>query len=131
MLICPMKDTCETRVTDPAAVAYVVERLSGERELADMAEMFKALADPTRIRIIESLSLRELCVCDLSASLGLSQSAMSHQLRLLRHLGLVRFRKVGKICYYSLDDDHVADLLSAVRGHSVHSKRNNKVEVSK
>ncbi len=116
------KDTCETRLTDSSAVEHVVERLSGERELAGMAEMFKALAEPTRIKIIEALSLRELCVCDLSVVLGMSQSATSHQLRLLRHLGLVRFRKAGKVCYYSLDDDHVSELLSAVREHNLHKR---------
>ncbi|VAX22695.1 Transcriptional regulator, ArsR family [hydrothermal vent metagenome] len=116
------KDTCGIRLTDSAAVEHVAKRISGERELAGMAEMFKALAEPTRIKIIEALSLRELCVCDLSVVLGMSQSATSHQLRFLRHLGLVRFRKAGKICYYSLDDDHVSELLSAVREHNLHKQ---------
>lgn len=79
--------------------------------VAVLAELFKVLGDPTRIRIAYALSLEELCVCDISNLLGVSQSAVSHSLRALRQMKLVRFRKEGKIAYYALDDEHVARLL--------------------
>ncbi|HYM00873.1 MAG TPA: metalloregulator ArsR/SmtB family transcription factor [Blastocatellia bacterium] len=76
-----------------------------------LAEMFKILGDPTRMRIAFALSREELCVCDLAHLLGVSQSAVSHSLRSLRQMRLVRFRKEGKTVYYSLDDDHVAHMI--------------------
>ena len=76
-----------------------------------LAETFKILGDPTRIKIAFALSKEELCVCDIANLLGVSQSAVSHSLRTLRQMKLVRFRKEGKIAYYTLDDDHIANLL--------------------
>ena len=76
-----------------------------------LAETFRALGDPTRVRILDALSHGELCVCDLAAVLSLSQSAVSHQLRFLRSLRLVKPRREGRMVFYSLDDRHVVDLL--------------------
>ncbi|MEP7274653.1 MAG: metalloregulator ArsR/SmtB family transcription factor [Acidobacteriota bacterium] len=76
-----------------------------------LAETFKLLGDSTRIRIAFALSREELCVCDLANLLGISQSAASHSLRVLRQMRLVRVRKEGKIAYYALDDHHIASLL--------------------
>lgn len=76
-----------------------------------LAETFKILGDQTRIKIAFALSREELCVCDIANLLGVSQSAVSHSLRTLRQLKLVRFRREGKIAYYTLDDDHIANLL--------------------
>lgn len=81
------------------------------------AETLKVLGDPTRLRIVHALSSEELCVCDLATLLGMSQSVVSHSLRALRQMRLVRFRKAGKIAYYSLDDAHVATLLVGVVRH--------------
>jgi DNA-binding transcriptional ArsR family regulator len=78
---------------------------------AGLAGIFKTLSDPTRIKILYGLSKTELCVCDLARLLGKSDSAVSHQLRVLRNQKLVKFRKEGKIAYYSLDDDHIHQLL--------------------
>jgi ArsR family transcriptional regulator, lead/cadmium/zinc/bismuth-responsive transcriptional repressor len=75
-----------------------------------LAETFGALADPNRVRLISALLPGELCVCDLAAVLGMSQSAVSHQLRFLRTLRLVSARKDGRIVYYALADDHIRDL---------------------
>jgi ArsR family transcriptional regulator len=86
-----------------------------------MAETFRALGDPTRVRILHALSGRELCVCDLAALLDMTSSAVSHQLRLLRHLRLVRPRKAGRMVYYSLDDDHVVDLFQRCLEHVTHA----------
>jgi DNA-binding transcriptional ArsR family regulator len=76
-----------------------------------LAETFKILGDATRIRIAYALSLEELCVCDVANLLGMSNSAVSHSLRALRQMKLVRMRKDGKIAYYALDDDHIGNLL--------------------
>jgi len=81
-------------------------------EAQDLAAIFSVLADPTRVRLVAALAERELCVCDLANVLGLRQSTVSHQLRLLRALRVVRFRKEGRVAYYALDDAHVTGLLA-------------------
>ena len=86
-----------------------------------LAETFKALSDPTRVRIISALSHTELCVCDLAATLGMSQSAVSHQLRTLRQLHLIKSRKEGRQVYYSLDDDHIHELFRCGLDHVSHN----------
>ena len=77
-----------------------------------LAQTFKVLGDPNRVRITWALATQELCVCDLATLLGMSQSAVSHSLRALRQLRLVRYRKAGAIAYYKLDDDHISQLLA-------------------
>ncbi|MBM7867781.1 metalloregulator ArsR/SmtB family transcription factor [Heliobacterium gestii] len=86
----------------------------------DLAQLFKALGDPSRSRVLHALSFGELCVCDLASLLEISQSAVSHQLRLLRGLRLVKYRKDGKMVYYSLDDEHVRGLLRQGLEHVSH-----------
>ncbi len=110
-------DVCITNIVDQKKVNRVAKKLPSGDENRDMAEAFKALGDPTRLRIVQALTLEELCVCDLSALMDVSISAISHQLRLLRNLKLVKFRKEGKMAYYSLDDDHVKELISITREH--------------
>jgi len=85
-----------------------------------LAETFKALSDPTRVRIVSLLGKAELCVCDLAAALGMSQSAVSHQLRTLRDLRLVRWRREGRQIFYKLDDEHVSDLFYRGLDHVAH-----------
>lgn len=85
-----------------------------------LGELFKALGDPTRLRIISLLLENEVCVHTLEAVLGMSQSAISHQLRVLRQLNLVRFRKEGRHVYYALDDEHVRDLVKQGLLHVEH-----------
>lgn len=103
--------TCEQHAIHQDRVALVRERMRPDEEFFRLAELFAAMGDPTRVRLIFALSQRELCVCDLAAVLGLSVSAVSHQLRLLRGLRLVKYRREGRLAYYSLDDDHVDTLL--------------------
>jgi len=98
------------------AQGYLVGGLLATR----LAEVFKALSDPGRVRIISALSHTELCVHDLAAILGMSQSAVSHQLRSLRDLHLVRFRKEGRHVYYKLDDEHIHDLFYRGLEHIKH-----------
>jgi len=82
-----------------------------ESELERLALIFRVLGDPTRLKIFVALSGGEMCVCDLAAHLGLSESAVSHQLRRMRELALVKPRREGQVLYYALEDRHVADLL--------------------
>ena len=83
----------------------------------DLAELFKVFGDSTRIKIICSLFESEMCVCDLSVLLNISQSAISHQLRVLKSARLVKFRRAGKVIYYSLDDEHIKQIFDAGLHH--------------
>lgn len=86
-------------------------------EIATLAQIFKALADETRLKILWALGKREMCVCDLAAMLGLTESAVSHQLRLLRNLQLVTNRRAGVVLYYRLADNHVSQLIRITLDH--------------
>jgi DNA-binding transcriptional ArsR family regulator len=102
---------------DAASVRAARTAMPGDRMVRAIAETFSALSDPTRIRIISALGEQELCVLDLARFLGLTGSAVSHQLRLLRGQRLVKYRKEGKIAYYSLDDDHIRNLMEECIKH--------------
>lgn len=110
--------SCTAREVDAGAVSRVAERLAAERLMLRTTAIFDALADPTRFRILEALGIEELCVCDLAEVAGVSQSGVSHQLRLLRNLGLVSFRREGNRAVYSLSDDHVRVLLAQGVAHA-------------
>ena len=109
--------TCDTHAIDGDRVAAVQRRMPGAASFRHLAEIFGAMGDPTRLRILFALETEELCVCDLAALLGVSVSAVSHQLRLLRGLRLVKFRREGRLAYYSLDDHHVGALLELGMEH--------------
>lgn len=111
------KDTCEINVIDKDKIELAQKGMPDTTILAETAEVFSLLGDLSRIRILQALSTTELCVCDLAAILGTSSSAVSHQLRLLRAKGIVRFRREGKIAYYSLADEHVHQLLTQMIQH--------------
>jgi DNA-binding transcriptional ArsR family regulator len=102
---------------DAASVRAARTAMPGDRMVRALAETFSALSDPTRIRILSALGGQELCVIDLARFLGLTGSAVSHQLRLLRGQRLVKYRKEGKIAYYSLDDDHIRNLMEECIKH--------------
>jgi ArsR family transcriptional regulator, lead/cadmium/zinc/bismuth-responsive transcriptional repressor len=97
---------------DPPQARQAASALPHDGVVNALAETFRALADPTRIRIIAALSQRELCVLDLAKILNLTASAVSHQLRLLRGQRLVKYRKAGKAAFYALDDVHISHLLA-------------------
>jgi ArsR family transcriptional regulator, lead/cadmium/zinc/bismuth-responsive transcriptional repressor len=103
-------DLCDVTHLHPARVAELRRLLIDEHAVVDLAETFRALGDPTRVRMLDALSHGELCVCDLASLVGLSESAVSHQLRLLRSLRLVRPRRDGRMVYYALDDRHIMTL---------------------
>lgn len=104
------RESCDSLHTDPPRVEALRERLIAERSVGALAETFRMLGDPTRVRILDALSKAELCVCNIAALLGLSESAVSHQLRLLRNLRLVRSRRAGRRVFYALDDQHIISL---------------------
>ena len=111
-------DRCEVPCVEPERVETVRDRLSDARASQDLAETFRVLADPGRVRlIIALLEAGELCVCDLSAVTGLSETACSHNLRLLRSGRLVRYRKQGRNVYYRLDDAPIRLLLDVGLQH--------------
>lgn len=107
----------EPHTTDPAALERLRTRLLTGHSLQSVAEVFKLLGDPTRVRLLDALSHGERCVCDLATLVGLSESAVSHQLRLLRTARLVRVRRTGRMAFYALDDHHVIGLLQDTRKH--------------
>ena len=92
-------------------VKKVYSRLPRENDLYDLADFFRILGDSTRIRILYALKISEMCVWDLSHVVGISRSAVSHQLKILKQANLVRYRKEGKLVYYSVSDTHVSDFL--------------------
>lgn len=104
-------DICECELIHPEAVADVRKKMPHDEALYNLADFFKVFGDSTRVRILWALDTGELCVCDLAALLGMTKSAISHQLHSLRQADLVRFRREGKIVFYSLSDDHVKDIL--------------------
>ena len=109
-------DSCESPHEADAAEP-LRRRLIAPRSVAVLAESFRMLGDPTRVRILDALSKAELCVCHLAGLLGLSQSAVSHQLRLLRNLRLVRSRRAGRMVFYALDDQHILSLFEQGLAH--------------
>ena len=110
-------ESCSCNVIHKEVVENVKNKLPKEETLYDLAELFKVFVDSTRIKIICSLFESEMCVCDLSVLLNISQSAISHQLRVLKSARLVKFRRAGKVIYYSLDDEHIKQIFDAGLHH--------------
>jgi len=108
---------CEVVCINERKVAAARKAIKPDATLFKLAETFKVLGDATRTKIISALLQEELCVCDLTSLIGLSHSAISHQLRVLRNMNLVKYRKDGRIAYYSLDDDHISAILTAGLKH--------------
>ena len=111
-------EVCEVNCVHPEAVAQARAALPGEAHTAAATTFLKLLGDPTRLNLLSALSRTELCVCDLAAVVGLSESAVSHQLRLLRTGRLVAFRKEGRVVYYRLADEHVTTLIRSALDHA-------------
>ncbi|MGI6648833.1 MAG: ArsR/SmtB family transcription factor [Bacillota bacterium] len=103
-------DRCDITCIHEDSVKEVRERMIDVDIARSLAELFKTLGDPTRVNLLFALMNHELCVCDLAAVIGVSESAVSHQLRVLRNQKLVRFRRDGKVLYYSLADKHIEKL---------------------
>lgn len=105
-------DRCDCEVIHEDIVNQVRVKMPPDETLFDLAELFKIFGDSTRVRILWVLDESELCVCDISVLLNMTQSAISHQLRILKQANLVRHRREGKIVYYSLSDDHVKHIFN-------------------
>lgn len=114
-------DTCEHLCEHPQLICLAKAKIPPADAIISLAETFKILGDPTRIKILHALSTSELCVCDIAKALAMGQSAISHQLRILRSAKLVKYRKEGKSAWYSLDDDHVLNLMHQGLAHIKHS----------
>lgn len=110
-------ETCNCNVIHEDVVKRVKETIPNEEDLYELADLFKVFGDSTRIKIVCALFQSEMCVCDIAALLGMNQSAISHQLRVLKQARLVKFRKEGKVVYYSLDDDHVKGIFDQGLAH--------------
>ena len=111
------ENLCECSVIHSAVVEKVKKVLPKDEIIYDIAELFKVFGDSTRIKIITALMEHELCVCDIANIVNTTQSAISHQLRVLKQAKLVKYRKEGKVVYYSLDDEHVSQILQKGREH--------------
>lgn len=116
-----VQDTCEETCNGTESnLQSLKEAMIGETTTVALSDVFKALGDPTRVRIIYALMQKELCVHDLTVVLDMGQSAISHQLRVLRNLRIVKRRKVGKTVFYSLDDSHIEQIFAQTLNHVKH-----------
>ena len=103
-------EKCDCDVIHDDIVNKVKDKMPKEETLYDLAELFKVFGDSTRIKILWALDESEMCVCDIAVLLNMTQSAISHQLRVLKQANLVKNRKEGKVVFYSLDDEHVKQI---------------------
>ncbi len=113
-------DRCQELKIDPEKVCRVKSCMIVDEDALRLAEVFKVLGDHTRIKIIFALSCCEMCVCDIAEAIAMTQSAVSHQLRLMRNMKLVKYRKEGKSVFYSLDDEHILHLYRQGMEHVKH-----------
>ena len=111
------KDNCDCRIIHDDKVREARQRALGISATENLCQTFKALGDPSRLKILWALEYQEMCVCDLAVLLGITESAVSHQLRLLRTLRLVKNRRDGTILYYRLTDEHVSQLVRIALEH--------------
>jgi len=110
-------DICECTVIHEDTLQRVREKMPSEEPVYEVSELFRVFGDSTRARIICALNIEEMCVCDLSALLNMTQSAISHQLRILKVSRIVKSRKQGRVVYYSLDDEHIAKIFAMAFDH--------------
>lgn len=106
-----------TNIIHKETVEKVKNKLLDDDKIVDISELFKVFADSTRVKIINALLENELCVCDLTYLINSTQSAVSHQLRILKSSKLIKYRKVGKVVYYSIADDHVKEIFLTGKEH--------------
>lgn len=113
----PIESSCEVSYVHGETVKAIASEMPPQEAIFSMAETFKLLGDPTRLKLVHALSKGELCVCDLAAMLGVGSTAVSNHLRLLRGMRLVSYRREGKMAYYTLADDHITRLLAECLDH--------------
>ncbi len=115
-----MNDMCEIKCIDKKKVRQLTKTMPEQDKISAMAEIFKAISDPSRLKIVLALLNDELCVCDIAAVCGQTDSAVSHQLRILRTLKIVKNRRKGKSVLYTIDDNHVTSLITMSLKHVMH-----------
>ena len=113
-------ECCEVSIIHEDIVQKVADEIPKVDQLYELADLFKVFGDSTRVRILHVLSVSEMCVCDIAAILNMTQSAISHQLRILKNARLVKNRREGKVVYYSLDDEHVEHIFDQGMEHIKH-----------
>ncbi|NLL70215.1 MAG: helix-turn-helix transcriptional regulator [Epulopiscium sp.] len=113
-------EKCDCTLIHQDRVEQVITNMPKEEELQKLAQLFKVFGDYTRIKIIHALFECEMCVCDLAYLLDITQSAVSHQLRVLKQSNIVKYRREGKVVYYSLDDAHVQEIFAVGLSHIQH-----------
>ena len=113
-------EVCTCNIIHLDIVEKVKNNMIKEENAQDLGDFFKVLSEPTRIKILYALASSEMCVCDISNLLNMTQSAVSHQLKVLRTARLIKFRKEGKVVYYSLDDSHVENVFKQCLEHIMH-----------
>ncbi len=113
-------EICSEKCINKEKVEETLKTIPDDEEIRQMADIFKALSDPSRLKIVLALLGNEHCVCDIAQICNQTDSAVSHQLRILRTLKIVKNRRAGKIIYYSLDDDHVISLINMSLNHVRH-----------
>lgn len=107
-------------IFDEESIKYICENMLSDTYVSRLSSFFKVIGDESRVKIIYALSLREMCVNDIAEALGMTQSAVSHQLKLMKAEGHVKARRSGKNMFYSLDDEHVVDIMEEGLKHIVH-----------
>lgn len=110
-------ETCDCSIIHNDVIEKVRAAMPDEEPIYEVSELFKVFGDSTRARIICALGISEMCVCDLSSLLGMTQSAISHQLRILKGARMVKNRRNGKVVYYSLDDEHIKEIFAVAFTH--------------
>ncbi|MCX7710474.1 MAG: metalloregulator ArsR/SmtB family transcription factor [Clostridia bacterium] len=110
-------ERCNCNIIHEDIVREAKQNMPAEENLFELAELFKVFGDTTRVKILYALFSSEMCVCDIAALLGMTQSAISHQLRILKQSRLVKYRKDGKIVYYALNDDHIKQIFDQGLSH--------------
>ena len=124
----PESVTCDCNVIHQDKVDMVMSKMPSDRLAYKAADFFKIIGDKTRMKILLALFESELCVCDIAVLLDMNQSAISHQLRVLKQAELVKYRKDGRVVYYSLDDDHVKNILDQGLVHISHDHHKEEAE---
>ena len=110
-------EKCEVTLIHEDNVKKAINELPDDELIADLSDMFKIFGDQTRVKILMALESGELCVCDIAAVMNMSQSAISHQLRVLKQSNIVKTRREGKVVYYSISDDHVKEIFDMAMVH--------------
>lgn len=115
------KFICEINQTHPHSIASARANMPEDGEIFLLSSIFKVLSDPTRVKLLLAMKDQEMCVCDLAAVLGMTKSAISHQLKTMKECHVVKSRRDGKNIFYSLDDQHVTDIISLAKVHIGHT----------